>query len=255
MKYCEKERIIMKMKKYFVLAVMIVGLLISMAPVASASSASLNRIPGYFSGSGGEFFMVPSVDWSSVLSLYSPQALYSPPSTNNILGFETFCVELNQHIYIPGTYTVTFSNAADDGVNPVDPLSQGSAWLYSQFAAGTLAGYNYTPGSGRGTSALALQKTIWWLEGDAANPGNSFSTLVATQFGSAANAMADNYTGSARMYNVEVANLTLVDPRTKAVTYIQDQLVLVPEPMALLLLGCGLVGVVVAARKKISKNS
>lgn len=45
-----------------------------------------------------------------------------------------------------------------------DPIDWRTAYLYTQFRAGTLAGYDY--GSGRDSSANELQEAIWAIEGE-----------------------------------------------------------------------------------------
>jgi hypothetical protein len=101
--------------------------------------------------------------------------------------------------------------------------------LYSQFAQGTLAGYNYdTADSGRQNSAAALQKTIWWLEnenyssGASPDPGNIFSSAVLSEFGSLADARAD----AMGLYGVSVLNMGDAVTNYKY----QDQLILTPPP-------------------------
>ena len=79
-------------------------------------------------------------------------------------GFETFCMSYVEEFSPGQPYSFTLGPAS---LGPTIPLSNGVAWLYSQFAAGTLAGYNYgTTGSARYDSAGQLQLAIWWLQNE-----------------------------------------------------------------------------------------
>ena len=107
-----------------------------------------------------------------IINLEKTQPLYAAAATFNG-GFETFCIEYSEHFSPGSTYYYGISQGAMNGGlsggNP-DPISRGTAWLYLQFAKGTLAGYNYALGPGGNASAAALQATIWWLEGEGDNP-------------------------------------------------------------------------------------
>jgi hypothetical protein len=87
--------------------------------------------------------------------------------------FQTFCVAPLQEfragetnigkLDVTDDWTTTL---ADDWITTITnrvstPLNLGIAYLYKEFAAGTLDGYNYT--SGRATSAVELQYAIWYL--------------------------------------------------------------------------------------------
>jgi len=122
--------------------------------IPSSGEVNVKRIPGYYTSNGGEF-TVTAVDES--------------------FSFQTFCLEKNEQVGSnPHYYEINpYDAAVAGGVGgwttlpngeQGDPISLGTAYLYSQFRKGTLAGYDYTPGSGREASAGLLQIAIWWLE-------------------------------------------------------------------------------------------
>lgn len=201
------------------------------------------------SGGGGEF---SAVSTGGFINNYSPLAKYdSGTIASPRIGFETFCIEYNEHINYGVTYTATISSGAisggsGGGISPITPygsgtidkISKGTAWLYSQFAAGTLAGYAYnTTLAARQQSSALLQNAIWRLEGELVSnpPINPFFMSATNHFGSLTAAAAD----ANGAYGVAALNLY-----TSSGARAQDQLVIVPEPTtviagALLLLPFG----------------
>ena len=142
--------------------------------------------------------------------------------------FQTFCIEYNEE-FTPGTsYSVGVSQNAMYGSQPPtgDPISIGTAWLYSQFAAGTLTGYNYAYGGSRTSTAGALQEAIWWLESE---PNGSNTGLAGTFLAEAQAAVGGDITRNANgAYGVDALNLG-------APGAVQDQLVIVvPEPTTMI---------------------
>ena len=210
------------------------------APALAGPTVTLTKKDGYYLGGGGELTLAPSAELSWVLSFYDTKA-------RGDSDFQSFCLELGE-IYVAGvTYDAVLNDKAvlgGPGAGPQgDPISLGTAWLYHDFQSGTLSGYDYvnTSGgqtSGRALSAGALQDTIWWLEGEAADPGagNTFRDAVITQFITAAEAMKDN------LGTYAVGVLNLYDPDNGGRR--QDVLVCVPAPGAILLgsIGVGLIG-------------
>jgi VPDSG-CTERM motif len=210
-------------------------------PMASAATMQLTLNYGNRqSGIGGEF-NASSQD-------FVPATMGYAPSTTFNGGFETFCVEFNEH-FTPGSslYYGISQGAVNGGVsggNP-DPISKGTAWLYLNFAQGTLTGYNYSLGPLGNASAAALQATIWWLEGEGANPNNTFSNLVM----SLPNYLQNNN----GYYGVSVLNLWGDINHTLPA---QDQLILtVPDGgSTVMLLGLGFLGLFVG-RWKLNRRS
>jgi len=100
--------------------------------------------------------------------------------------FETFCLEEKEslNLDVKFIYDVDMDSSTHADPNntnydsngpgtaggflrggPDDPLSDQTAWLYSKFVLGTLAGYDYlNVGIGRANSADDLQIAIWYLE-------------------------------------------------------------------------------------------
>lgn len=145
----------------------------------------------------GEYFFRPT---SGTVT----NAGYSPLSKNQGTtagtgSFETFCLERSEGVRSPSEYTIN-DEALNGGINNTPPagdqggdvISQGTAWLYSQFAQGTLPGYDFTNAVNRTNSAELLQFAIWVLEdelGAPAGANNPFYQL-ALQHGGKANAPA-----------------------------------------------------------------
>jgi len=238
--------------KKFCMVLSLAGLMAVPNLFASMSVTLMDDTSSYSYGNGGEFRAVgnnPGLDSVINWSAYSTSTKGTVTATTDgsswgyssgLSGqeyFQTFCIEVNEE-FTPGTtYNVSLSQNAMYGSQPPggDPISIGTAWLYSQFAAGTLIGYNYIYGSGRETTAGALQQAIWWLE---AEPGGVNTGLAGTFLAEAQVAVGGDITRNANgAYGVDALNLG-------APGAVQDQLVVVPEPTtvvagALLLLPFG----------------
>jgi len=212
---------------------------------AGAVIVTVDKVAGY-TGGDGEFNISPI---NSLGSGYGAADLYN----NNFgsLGFGSFCIDRAVYINVPGQYSATVYSSGIDPNNG-NQISLGTAWLFSQFATGTLAGYNYTPGAGRSSSAYELQIAIWILEGQypiaSIVPGSDpFLNAAITKFGSLLGAEADNN----QTYSVGVLGLNYVDANGRPTgTAAQPMLTLLPDGgSVLILLGMGLSGLAVFARK------
>lgn len=235
------------MKKVILLGM---ALLAVFAVQAVAEDIDLERYGGYYTGTGGEFTVeILGTYLSDYLALYDAK-------TKNIKqnpSFQSFCLETDEYIddYGNDGFFAILSNKAQLGganTNSGDPISVGTAWLYSQFAIGVLGDYTYAPGSGRSASAGLLQNAIWMLEDEIAyNGANPFIQRVEEIFGSFANAKAD-FTGS----YVKVLNIydDAGDPNRRNTLNRQDMLIYVPDGgLTVMLLGIGLGSLAFFSRK------
>jgi len=201
--------------------------LLAVGSATAVPTVTVTRIGGYYSGSGGEFTLSPNQDLKNITAETGP--------------FQTFCIEKQEYIGIGGTYDVMVSTEAiGGGINngpngPLggDPLDPMTAYLYTKFRAGTLAGYDYNPASGRSASAGALQQVIWFIEDE--GPKTWVSGSLEDIFYSAA-----KNSGWTNIGNVRVLNLYAQRHLGDKCYAKQDQLVLVPAPGAILLGGIGI---------------
>ncbi|MCL2347472.1 MAG: hypothetical protein FWC50_04345 [Planctomycetaceae bacterium] len=112
---------------------------------------------------------------------------YTSQTSDSSLGyFQSFCVEPEEQI-TPG-YTVNnagtlnFANGKTITSYTGQALNLGVAYLYKEFANGTLTGYNYTYGAGRANSAVLLQDAIYFLLGKTADMINASTNWTTNVF-------------------------------------------------------------------------
>jgi len=158
--------------------------------------------------------------------------------TSSLGTFDTFC--LNSGVpFTPGaTYSFMSSDSAMPGgpgnVITPDPISIGTAWLYSQFAH-NVAGFF-------GTAQIAndLQAAFWYLEGEALGVDNAFVAAAKAALGLTDAGVKANANGA---YGVFAINMWDANGSSTAPNK-QPMLGIVPEPStviagALLLLPFG----------------
>jgi hypothetical protein len=129
-------------------------------------------------------------------------------------SFVSFSLQLGKDVSFTNALVVGGVNtSAMTDASGADPISSQTAWLYTQFRANALAGYD---GSGR--AANRLQEAIWFFENEA-----GFASQASNRFVLLANqAIQSGWAGTG---TVGVANLFLQDGRVA-----QDQLILLPSP-------------------------
>ena len=235
-----------------------------MGPALAASALTVTIAPGQFRGSnsGGEFVAV--VD-GSYLEDYSPSALQKVNTARGAsLGFSTFCLERNERIRYGSSYEGElnqrcFAGGVDnhDPAGPLaagDPISKATAFLYSQFAQGILAGYAFGDGSdgynateiaARKASATSLQSAIWYFEDELSLKSpltNPFVQAAIDRFGE-----AGAFLPSDGMFGVSAVNLTSNGQKRQDILIFQ-----VPDGGAtLVMLGGGILGSwMMAARRR-----
>ena len=200
------------------------------APVIQGSLV-LDRIGATYSGSGGEFNIEP-------VSGPALGYLSANPPALNADSFQSFCLERGELVSPGSTYDYVINTGAVNGgggaVGNFDPLDPKTAYLYTEFSQGTLAGYDYAEGTGRQASADALQKAIWYIEQELA----SLPTGLATDFYNAAVGAGWSDIGNVRVLNLYASGGTAVK---------QDQLVMIPTPAAVFM-GLPLLGLLGALR-------
>ncbi|MCU0691779.1 MAG: VPDSG-CTERM sorting domain-containing protein [Polyangiaceae bacterium] len=192
-------------KKIALVIMLIAGMAATPAlagPIGDTGSFNYTRIGGYYAGNGGEFtaYNLSGLDIDG----------YTAGLSSNIANpasFQTFCLETGEYTANP-MYFVVASGASAGGVGGTDPISMGTAWLYSQFALGTLS--NYFTGT-RSVEAGLLQNAFWYLEGEG-GAQNAYTAAAASQFGGLANAMSSAAPGYLDVYvlnNYSDANRTV----------------------------------------------
>jgi hypothetical protein len=186
----------------------------------------------YSYGAGGAF-------WANINTTPTPTV------------FLTFCVEINEE-FSPGTqyyYTIDGNAIMGGGTSASGvPIAPGTALLYSEFMKNALPssfnGSSFNGSSFNVSSTLddgILQEAIWMLQGF--NPWNYFGwDTSSSAYKSAvdlANWAAANAKGNAQSYGVYALNLWTGGDYNYG-GLVQSQLVYVPEPSLIFLLGIGI---------------
>ena len=162
-------------------------------------------------------------------------------------AFVTFCVQpdvgtwadLGTTQYVAGVSDFITSEPESMGGNADGQnfLTSQTAWLYTQFRDGALAGYDQSVKAGD-----ALQYALWQLQNEMAVPqGKTYSALANSFIALADQAVSNGFTG---IGDIRVLNLVNADG-----TDAQDQLTMLPEPSSFELLALGMFALFVARQR------
>lgn len=225
-------------------------------------TAYYTRVTGYYEGFGGEItlegsgLLLSNSEYASVA-----KGVLSGSGQQTTRSFQTFCMEFAEPFYEPMEVWVSQastsalstygsgSHAYEGGVAAVgDNLDSRTAYLYTQFALGTLSNYSYndlTNAAGsRRWDAEQLQKAIWHIEGESGGSNTGQAGLWIAEAQAAIDAGSWSGIGSVRalqMYRRMVSPAGVVSYQLR-----QDMLYVVPVPAAVLL---GMLGLSVAGIK------
>jgi hypothetical protein len=153
----------------------------------SGGKVNWTRVSGHFGGNGGEF-TIYSDGGPGLLLSNGDYASTTKGKAGKAESFQTFCIELGEYIvsqmdvWVSEASTATpavygsGSHAWKGGTGAGDDLDPRTAYLYDQFARGTLSSYAY--GTGRSSSARTLQRVLWNLEQEDGKALKDFSGNV-----------------------------------------------------------------------------
>jgi hypothetical protein len=232
------------------------------------------------SGTGGNFLATILTGQNSApFGLASVKTGTLPGSGST--SFLTFCVETDEFMQFgSGDYDVEVSQSSDTGGRrgpSPDPISLATAWLYSNFIAGTLddntaaaSRYQYTYNE---TGAGHLQNAIWFLEQELPDstspelllpPSNQsrdlirFAMLATGTIIAGVNPTAEEYdtaqnTNADGAFGVHVLRMYNGLPGGNG-AFNQDILVVVPEPSTYIAGGLALIPLLFGLRTRLGKK-
>jgi hypothetical protein len=164
--------------------------------------------------------------------------------------YVTFCLERNEYLNYTDTFEIydISSSAEHGGVGggDPDPISPETAYLYHHFFWGEWASYDYdNPGY-----ADALQTAIWYFEDELGDKGSFYSSLKESDL---TKDFIDKALGAGWTDCADVAVMNIKYATNLYGHYgepAQSQLIVVPEPDTMLLLGLGLISLVGIGRTR-----
>jgi VPDSG-CTERM motif len=202
-----------------------------------------------FAGSNAYATSTVTVQWAPN---HSPTGGEFILQTSDIGTFNSFCLEVDEHVSIGGTYNYSTSDSAQLGganTDLGDPISLGAAWLYSQFAAGTLATlYGYDSA----TDQTDLQNAIWMLEDELLSTDERYSLtnpwldVAGTALFGPGWTLTQLQVNANGAYGVNVMNLYTTDTNLPA----QDMLHVPDGGTTLALLGLAITGLGLFSKRR-----
>ena len=131
------------MKKVYAIIGM-AGLLLAPSLYATMDVTLYNDTSSYSHNNGGEFRAYGDAGLNAVVDWNAYLSGVTTGGTGNQPYFQTFCTELQEDFYPGHSYLVSTLgyNALNNGgiAAPPVPITMGVAYLYSQFAKGSLVG-------------------------------------------------------------------------------------------------------------------
>jgi len=206
-----------RLRLEWVAVVLLVGCLALFPTTARASLEAVHL--GYFDSVTGEL----------TGEIYGSAPLLTP--------FQYFyCIEKDRTVSVPGDYfgqLLTLSSTAQ----------QEAAWIMDKYAFSKNGQYDSL---GKVGTEVAVQIAIWTVT----NQAPAYNAIYASLF-TAANAFINDALLNQSQWALIAANYRILDLYDKYGNQVQDQLVAVPIPSAVWLLGSGVIGLL-AFRKRFS---
>jgi len=163
------------------LAVLLLAGALASAGAAEAGTINLTTDTGATTGYTGAYTNAAGASIAGgEFGVTSFDGSFASMAANAKVGdnlFQTFSVEADQNVRLvlpvawSSSETAHGGSASAGAVAGADPLSSQAAYLFTQFWFGALSGYHYGTGTDRITSATALQRAIWSLEGESLGTG------------------------------------------------------------------------------------